>query len=80
MPAPWKAIRRGNGVYAHLTADLDMSVSYEVTYTLPPGAPHYNVSVFGERLPQREMTLEDGKAKAVETAKEWLRSALAQLD
>jgi hypothetical protein len=74
----WKPHRYGTG------ADLDLGigklmVEYEATLRLEPGAPRYNVFVFGKRLTARSESFEEGKARAIAIAKKWLSEAQDKL-
>jgi len=74
----WKPHKYGTG------ADLELGigslmVEYESTLRLEPGAPRYNVFVFGKRLKTRSESFEEGKERAVTVARKWLAEAQDKL-
>lgn len=77
-PRDWVEQKYG-GIVKNLGFGLLMSVHYEQIERLPPDAPKWNVSIFGNKTNARATTEEEGKATADDLARLILKTALERL-
>ena len=78
--AKWRPSAHGSGAILELGNGIRASVHWEASERLPYGAPRYNVTVLGVRLPGRSETLEEAKARSESGLRVALTRALEALD
>lgn len=79
MALMWFGHKYGSGETAKVGPGLVLRISYEGVERLPADEPKFNVVVFGEALPGRSATLEEGKDRAVAEGISRLQTALAKM-